>query len=99
MLVVRDVADSNVVVCSCPPMRTRAVGVKPLPVSRNKSGVAFGFATFVGRGTRAHRKSQIFRACHLLYYYLLVNYAMVLAWINVFRGRPVTIWVPERKEA
>lgn len=61
--------------------------------------VAFGFATFVGRGTRAHRKSQIFRACHLLYYYLLVNYAMVLAWINVFRGRPVTIWVPERKEA
>ena len=47
MFVVRDVADSNVVVCSCPPIRTRADGVKPLPVSRNKSGLAFGFATVV----------------------------------------------------
>jgi cellulose synthase/poly-beta-1,6-N-acetylglucosamine synthase-like glycosyltransferase len=61
--------------------------------------VAIVVATLVGRGTVSIRASLPLRVCHLLYYYLLVNYAMVPAWINIFRGRRVTIWVPERKEA
>jgi hypothetical protein len=52
-------------------------------------------ALLVGRKTRP--SSQPFAwACHLLFYYLMVNYAVVSAWINVIRGTGVTVWVPDR---
>lgn len=41
--------------------------------------------------------NPLVRACHLLYYYLMVNYALVLAWINIFRGARMVCWAPERK--
>ena len=56
-------------------------------------------AIVVGRARRAPRSNPLVRACHFLYYYLLVNYALVPAWINFARGTHVTVWVPERKGA
>jgi cellulose synthase/poly-beta-1,6-N-acetylglucosamine synthase-like glycosyltransferase len=56
-------------------------------------------ATLVGRGSRLQRSNPMIRACHLLYYYLMVNYALVLAWINVLRGTRIILWAPEREEA
>lgn len=55
-------------------------------------------AIVVGR-RKAERANPVVRACQFLYYYLLVNYAMVPAWINFMRGSHVTVWVPERKQA
>jgi hypothetical protein len=60
---------------------------------------AMVLATAVGRARGAQRSSPLVRACHLLYYYLLVNYALVPAWINIFRGTRLTLWVPDRKGA
>jgi cellulose synthase/poly-beta-1,6-N-acetylglucosamine synthase-like glycosyltransferase len=60
---------------------------------------AMAVAVVVGRATRARRSNPLVRLCHLLYYYLLVNYALVPAWINVARGTRVTVWVPEREAA
>lgn len=60
--------------------------------------VAVTAATVVGR--RTPRTSNPFvRACHFLYYYLMVNYALVPAWINILRGTRLTLWVPDRKGA
>ena len=56
-------------------------------------------AVVVGRFTRGRRSNPLARVCHLVYYYLLVNYALVPAWINMVRGRRLTVWVPERKQA
>lgn len=57
------------------------------------------FATFVGR-LNAPRLPGIFvRLCHLLYYYIMVNYALIPAWLNIVRGTRMTVWVPERKGA
>jgi cellulose synthase/poly-beta-1,6-N-acetylglucosamine synthase-like glycosyltransferase len=36
------------------------------------------------------------RACHLGYYYLMVNSALLLAWVRVLSGRRMTLWAPER---
>jgi cellulose synthase/poly-beta-1,6-N-acetylglucosamine synthase-like glycosyltransferase len=36
------------------------------------------------------------RSCHLGYYYLIVNYALMLAWLRVLRGERMTLWAPER---
>jgi len=63
------------------------------------AALALAAATAVGRGMQPSRSNPLVRACHLLYYYLLVNYALIPAWINIFRGAGVTVWVPERKEA
>ena len=56
-------------------------------------------ATSVARRMERRGSNPLVRACHLLYYYLLVNYALVPAWINIVRGTRMTLWVPERKEA
>ena len=53
---------------------------------------------FVGRGSRHLRPNPMIRAFHLLYYYLMVNYALVLAWINILIGRRMVLWAPDRKE-
>jgi cellulose synthase/poly-beta-1,6-N-acetylglucosamine synthase-like glycosyltransferase len=45
------------------------------------------------------RSNPVVRVCHISRYYLLVNYALVLAWVNIFRGRRMRLWTPERKEA
>jgi hypothetical protein len=29
----------------------------------------------------------------------MVNYAVVLAWLNIVRGTKMTVWVPDRKQA
>ena len=55
-------------------------------------------ATLVARG-KHNRSNTLVRACHLLYYYLIVNYALVPAWLNIVRGTRIVLWVPERKEA
>ena len=39
------------------------------------------------------------RLCHVYYYYLMANYALVLAWLNIARGNRMTLWVPERPKA
>ncbi len=54
-------------------------------------------AVIVGRARRTSPSNLLVRACHLLYYYLLVNYALVPAWINIVRGTRMTVWVPERE--
>jgi hypothetical protein len=61
------------------------------------SASAMAVAVAVGRARRGPRANPLVRACHFLYYYLLVNYAMVPAWINVLRGTQITVWVPERE--
>lgn len=59
--------------------------------------LALTSATLVGRGLLPRWPNPAFRACHLLYYYLMVNYALVPAWINILKGTRVTVWVPDRK--
>ena len=63
------------------------------------TALAVGAATIVARRTERRGSNTAIRLCHLLYYYLLVNYALVPAWINIVRGTRMTVWVPERKGA
>jgi cellulose synthase/poly-beta-1,6-N-acetylglucosamine synthase-like glycosyltransferase len=56
-------------------------------------------AVLVGRWTQPRRSNVLFRPCHLLYYYLVVNYALLPAWVNILRGTRMTVWVPDRKGA
>jgi cellulose synthase/poly-beta-1,6-N-acetylglucosamine synthase-like glycosyltransferase len=53
-------------------------------------------ALIVTRRQASVRPSIFVRACHLLYYYLMANYALLLAWRNVLRGDRMTTWSPER---
>lgn len=39
------------------------------------------------------------RLFHAYYYYLMANYALVLAWLNIARGNRMKLWVPERPQA
>jgi cellulose synthase/poly-beta-1,6-N-acetylglucosamine synthase-like glycosyltransferase len=55
-------------------------------------------ALWVGRAMRSLPLNPLVRCCHLIYYYLMVNYALMLAWANVLRGRHMTLWSPERAE-
>lgn len=52
----------------------------------------------VGRGSWPQSSNPIIRTCHLFYYYLVVNYALVLAWINILKGTRMVLWAPERKK-
>jgi cellulose synthase/poly-beta-1,6-N-acetylglucosamine synthase-like glycosyltransferase len=61
--------------------------------------VAFAVAMVVGRGVVADRSNPLIRASHLLYYFVMVNFALVLAWGNILRGKRMTFWAPERKGA
>jgi cellulose synthase/poly-beta-1,6-N-acetylglucosamine synthase-like glycosyltransferase len=61
------------------------------------AALALTVATAVGRNTKPSRSNPFVLACHLVYYYLMVNYALVPAWINIVRGSQVTVWVPERE--
>lgn len=54
-------------------------------------------AVLVGRGLRSARANVLVRGCGLLYYYLMVNCALLLAWVNIFRGTRMVLWAPERK--
>lgn len=56
-------------------------------------------AMLVGRGVARVESNSLARACHLVYYYLMVNCALVLAWANILRGRRMTLWAPERSDA
>lgn len=58
---------------------------------------AVTIAMVVGRMVTPERPNPFVRACHLLYYYLMVNYALVLAWANILLGKRMTFWAPERK--
>ena len=53
-------------------------------------------AAIVASRQPSGRPSVFVRACHLLYYYVLTNCALVLAWRNVVRGDRMTLWAPER---
>ena len=35
---------------------------------------------------------------HAYYYYLMANYALVLAWVNIAKGNRMKLWVPERPQ-
>ncbi len=59
--------------------------------------LALTMALMTGRRTQSTRANPMLRVCHLLYYYLLVNYALIPAWINIIRGAGMTLWVPDRK--
>jgi hypothetical protein len=61
------------------------------------AGCAVAAAVAVGRWTRPSRSNVFFRLCHLLYYYLVVNYALIPAWVNIIKGTRMTVWVPDRK--
>ena len=50
--------------------------------------------TIVGKFSR--NKRAYFRLFNLIYYYAMVNYALIFAWINIVRGRKITVWRPER---
>ena len=54
-------------------------------------------AILVGRRSQLRHSNPMIRVCHLLYYYLLVNYALVLAWVNILKGTRMILWAPERK--
>jgi len=56
-------------------------------------------AAVFGRGKMRGRPNLLIRACHLLYYMTMVHCALVVAWINILRGKRMTLWVPERKNA
>jgi cellulose synthase/poly-beta-1,6-N-acetylglucosamine synthase-like glycosyltransferase len=61
-------------------------------------GVVIG-ALLVGPRAQSLKGGFILRIFHLIYYYLMVNYAVVLAWLNIVRGTKMTVWVPDRKQA
>jgi cellulose synthase/poly-beta-1,6-N-acetylglucosamine synthase-like glycosyltransferase len=61
------------------------------------AAIAMTVAILVGRSTRLRKSNPFVLACHFVYYYLMVNYALVPAWINIVRGTRVTVWVPERE--
>jgi cellulose synthase/poly-beta-1,6-N-acetylglucosamine synthase-like glycosyltransferase len=61
--------------------------------------LALTAAMLVGKGILPRWSNPAVRACHLLYYYLMVNYALIPAWINILRRTRVTVWVPDRKGA
>jgi len=74
-----------------------AVAGRYLPVFvMTATGIAV--ALLVGRTVSAVRMNAIVRCCHLAYYYLMVNYALMLAWANVWHGRRMALWSPERTE-
>ncbi len=56
-------------------------------------------AVILGARAGSRKPSLAERPFHLLYYFLLVNYALALAWLNVWRGNRVRLWSPERKRA
>ena len=61
------------------------------------SGLALVFAVG-GCGLKGGSRI-VERVGNLAYYYLMVNYALVLAWINVARGNRMVLWSPERKSS
>ncbi|HVZ18362.1 MAG TPA: glycosyltransferase family 2 protein [Terriglobales bacterium] len=48
--------------------------------------------------TTSAKPNPLIRACHLVYYYLVANYALVLAWRNVLTGQRMRLWTPERQQ-
>jgi cellulose synthase/poly-beta-1,6-N-acetylglucosamine synthase-like glycosyltransferase len=61
--------------------------------------VGVASALVAGRKMGGGKVNWVLRGLQLLYYYLLVNYALVLAWCNVLRGNRMQLWSPERKVA
>jgi cellulose synthase/poly-beta-1,6-N-acetylglucosamine synthase-like glycosyltransferase len=41
-------------------------------------------------------KGRLLKIFNLIYYYLVVNYALVLAWVNVLKGGQILVWSTER---
>ncbi len=58
--------------------------------------VTTAVAIGVARAGSTILPGAISRVCNLVYYYLLTNYALLLAWLNVLRGRHMILWSPER---
>jgi cellulose synthase/poly-beta-1,6-N-acetylglucosamine synthase-like glycosyltransferase len=54
-------------------------------------------ALLIPEGNR--RGKWLLRAGQLLHYYVMVNTALLVAWVNIWRGKRMTVWVPERKDA
>jgi hypothetical protein len=63
------------------------------------TAIAITVASVVARRMERRGSNYLVRACHLFYYYLMVNYALVPAWFNIVRGTRMTLWVPDRKNA
>jgi hypothetical protein len=53
-------------------------------------------ATFVALRVTSARSNIGVRVCHLVYYYMMTNYALILAWRNVLAGERMKLWTPER---
>lgn len=49
----------------------------------------------IGKFTKSNSKRNLFFS--LCYYYLLMNYAVIIAWIKVVKGEKIVIWQPDRK--
>ena len=56
-------------------------------------------AAIVATRRSTGRSNILLRLCNYYFYYLMANYALVLAWRNVLRGTGMTTWSPERKGA
>lgn len=59
------------------------------------SAVLAAMSVAVGRFA-PNSRNIVARVLNLGYYYMLTNFALVLAWRNVLRGERMTLWVPER---
>jgi len=58
--------------------------------------VTAAVAVGVARTGPTFLPKAIVRIANVVYYYLLTNYALLLAWGNVLRGRRMVLWSPER---
>jgi cellulose synthase/poly-beta-1,6-N-acetylglucosamine synthase-like glycosyltransferase len=54
------------------------------------------YLVFAGIGKVFENKLKNFRLFNLCYYYLMVNYAVILSWMNIIRGKKFLIWAPRR---
>lgn len=60
--------------------------------------LATSAAMIFGRTSNVGQSHPLRRVCNLLYYLLMVNYALVLAWRNVLKRKRMTFWAPERHQ-
>ena len=72
-------------------------------VGRYQGLFVFAFAAtsaalVLGRTSTVGGSNLFRRACNLLYYWLMVNCALVLAWRNVLKRKRMTFWAPERQQ-
>ncbi len=54
------------------------------------------YLVFAAIGKAFENKLKGLRLFNLCYYYLMVNYAVILSWVNIIRGKKFLLWAPRR---